>query len=177
MNNILHTTPTRFIVAFTLVVTLLGTTVSAQSALQSSGGAIQSQTGQAQNSANTQNQTGTLQQNNGQTVLTQSGAKPLGVVSDPNQTTPQSVVQPSNTLKTDITKAKNSSTSWIVVVIIVATIIGISALFLYLNRSQKPVTKVVTTKPAKKVVIPELTKPVVHKKKKQTRRKRQKTAK
>lgn len=76
----------------------------AQSSLQqtTSQSGLQPQSSQSQTQAttNTQNQVGGLQQNTGASVLSQSSSHALGVVSDPTQTRPEVVVQPSNTLST-----------------------------------------------------------------------------
>lgn len=83
-------------------VLLLTSSAGAQASLQSGSGGLQPQLGQAQDSLNTQKETGTVQDNNGTSLLSQNGNRPLGVVSSPNQTTPDAIVTPSSTLKTDL---------------------------------------------------------------------------
>lgn len=83
------------------------------------------QSSQAQATANTQNQVGSLQQNKGEDVLSQSSSHALGVVSSPNQTQPDVVVQPSTTLSTaPVNKKETSRKSPVVLVICLIILIA-----------------------------------------------------
>jgi hypothetical protein len=74
---------------------------SAQSLLQNTGGSLQQQTGRAQDTNNSQSKTGSPQSSGNQSILSESNAlQPLGVVSDPKQSTPEAVVPPSTDLST-----------------------------------------------------------------------------
>ncbi len=144
----------------------LPVSASAQSSLQNTNNNIQSQTGQAQNSANTQNQVGTLQNNNTASQLNQAGGQPLGVVSNPNQTSPEAVAQPSSDLKTDITK--DGGMNWWLVVIAVTILIFIVLCWLAIREPyapNKPAAKQVKEPAPAKEVRPE---PVKTPKKKKT---------
>lgn len=91
-------------------ITLMPAVSFAQSTLQNTTkSSLQPQTAPTQQSAGTQNQVGTLQNNNGSSVLNQSGSRPLGVVSSPGQTKPTTVVAPSTTTKAEIAKLNNNS--------------------------------------------------------------------
>lgn len=90
------------IVSLLAFLCLLSPKVYAQASLQPSGGTLQPQAGQTQPTTNDLNQTGAVQSNTGgQSFLNQSGLRPLGVVSDPKNTTPGTIASPSQTLKTD----------------------------------------------------------------------------
>lgn len=104
----------------TLVVALLYIFVwinpaSAQTNLQSGSAGLQPQSGQAQNSLNTQSETGSVQTSGGSSILSQNSSRPLGVVSSPGQITPDAVVSPSPTLKADVspTPGDSSSAKWL----------------------------------------------------------------
>lgn len=121
----------------TLSVSLLGvfasvaviSTATAQSTLQGATSGVQPQTQQTQQTANTQNQSGTLQDNSGE-VLNQSVPRPLGVVSSPNQITPDAVVAPSSTLKTEVGTESSTNNRFIFIAIgsLVIVAIGIYVL-------------------------------------------------
>ena len=136
-------------------------TAGAQSLTPGSDGAgLQSQTGQTQQTTNSLNQTGGLQNNNTQPALNDNGVRPLGVVSDPSQTTPDAVAQPTGTLKTDITPTESSNTSWIIAGIVV--LLGIAAVIFWTRTGSRmqaaesaqiesaPVVKPEPIKPRKK---------------------------
>ncbi len=91
--------------------TITGSVSFAQSPVQTTNtsNGLQPQASATQNSANTQNQVGTLQNNNGGSVLNQAGNKPLGVVSRPNQTKPDAIVAPSSTAKAELSALPHSS--------------------------------------------------------------------
>ena len=93
-----------------LCIYLATTQTLAQTSLQNTGGAPLQQSGQTQPTNNSQAQTGTPQANNGQSVLNQRSTQSLGVVSDPTQTTPEAVANPSQTLKADVAAEKTSNT-------------------------------------------------------------------
>lgn len=101
--------------------------INAQSALQQTTpqGTVQPQSlqsSQAQATANTQDQVGSLQENKGETVLSQSNSHALGVVSDPTQIRPDVVVQPSETLSTKPTQkvvfSQKSPIVWVIGLIV-----------------------------------------------------------
>lgn len=94
-----------------LCIYLMAAQTLAQAPLQNTGGAPLQQRGQARPTNNSQVQTGTPQANNGQSVLNQRSTQPLGVVSDPTQTTPEAVANPSQTLQTNVTPEKISSST------------------------------------------------------------------
>lgn len=131
---------------------------------------LQSQTGQTQQTTNSLNQTGALQNNNSQPALTDNGVRPLGVVSDPGQTTPDAVAQPSGTLKTDITPTDTSEAPWLIAAVVV--LLGIIAAYFWIrtgNRMQAAETAQAEPAP---VVRPEPIKP--RKKKSNTPKKKRK---
>lgn len=143
-------------------------TTSAQSTLQPTGGSLQPQTGQAQaNSSNNLNQTGGVQANNGnQSFLNQSGLRPLGVVSDPNQKTPDGVATPSTSLRTEvINNEKGSSTlPYIALGSLAIVIVGV----VYLWRAERKPELV----QAGEILIEPEPAPVVKRVKKKSRKKR-----
>lgn len=104
-----------FLSTLALAIPALSLNASAQSVLQENPGGLQSQTGQTQNANNNLGQTGTPQtQNSGsQDVLQQNGTRPLGVVSDPDQQTPEAVAQPSDSLRTDVASEEESSNTFL----------------------------------------------------------------
>lgn len=109
--------------------------------MQPGASGIQSQTGQAQTTNTSLNQTGGVQTNNGnQSYLNQAGLKPLGVVSDPSQANPQVVAQPSGNLKTEIdpqASQKNSTNplKWVALITFIVAVAG----FVYLWRAPRKV--------------------------------------
>jgi hypothetical protein len=115
------------------------TSLSAQSVLQNqSSGSLQPQSQPAQNTGNNLNQTGTLQENNSQNALNQKASQPLGVVSDPRKTSADVVVQPSNTLKTDLTKNSSSSgpSKLLITLLVLSVVVGAPWLILRRLSSQ-----------------------------------------
>lgn len=100
------------------------------------------QSAQAQATTNTQNQVGTLQENKGETVLSQSSSHALGVVSDPTQVRPEIVVQPSSTLSTaPIKKAgAHQKTPIIWVIGLIVLMAGIAYWLGQLYFANRPVT-------------------------------------
>ncbi len=101
------------------------------------------QSSQAQATANTQNQVGSLQQNKGEDVLSRSSSHALGVVSSPNQTQPEVVVQPSTTLSTaPVNKKEPSRKSPVILVICLIILIASVAYWAgqrYITASQSPI--------------------------------------
>lgn len=137
--------------------------------LQNASNGIQSETGQTQNSANTQNQVGGgVQENSSQGLLNQKVDQPLGVVSNPKQNNPDSVVTPSNSLRADRT-AKQSSSK---IPYIAGLFVGFIVVALGVSRLLSPSETTPVNKTAP-VVKPEPIK--APKKKKQTRKKRKQT--
>jgi hypothetical protein len=132
---------TSLVAGFLLAITLIGGTSFAQSPVQNTNttNGLQPQASSTQQSASTQNQVGTLQNNDGGTVLNQAGNKSLGVVSSPNQTTPEAVVAPSKTTKADITAIPKTSKApfilWVVGILFAA---GIGVLIFRSYRGDQP---------------------------------------
>jgi hypothetical protein len=155
------------LIAFTLAGNL-----SAQSLPQSSPNSLQSQTGQAQATGGAQNQVGTLQNNNGQNALGQASQRPLGVVSDPDQTTPEAVVTPSPTLTTDVAEDEGPDNALRNIIVVIA--LGFIIIFLYrrLIKEDEPVAQQDENQPASRPA-PEFTQSV--KKPKKPRKKRKKS--
>lgn len=118
-----------FTALFLVSVFIANPGISAQSVLQDSRGSLQPQSEPTQTSANTQQQEGTLQTNNGASALNQASNIPLGVVSSPNQTTPEAVVPPSDTLKTDFSE-QNSGSVWPYIAAVSGVIALVGILFL-----------------------------------------------
>lgn len=87
------------VLTLSLIVFTQGT-ANAQNSLQNGVDNFQPSTTQTQQTTNALNQTSSLQQNTGQTVLSDSGLKPLGVVNDPRQLNATTVVQPDRNLTT-----------------------------------------------------------------------------
>lgn len=147
--------------------------VSAQSLLQNTTNQLQPQAGQAQNTNNSQPQTSNVQSSTS-SPLNQSGQRPLGVVSDPKQTTPDAVVLPSNTLKTDVTPNENQNT--LQYVAFGSLVIALAGLAYYLKTKPKAqkfaeqTPKIYEPKP-ELIQVPKIKKP------KRSRRQRKKTTK
>lgn len=120
----------------TLIYCLYPATIGAQATLQpSTQGTLQQQTGQGQNTANTQNQKGTLQDTPSQPVLHQGNGNSLGVVSDPRQSRPEVTVAPSKNLKTDISKSEGIGIApYIAISTFALAVIGVAYLYLSGNR-------------------------------------------
>lgn len=93
----------------TLLALLLSVVSVGAQSLQGAGGGLQPQVGQAQDSVNTQNRTGSVQTSTGGSTLNDAGLRPLGVVSNPGQAQPDTVVTPSTNLKADVTKPESSN--------------------------------------------------------------------
>jgi hypothetical protein len=108
--------------------------VSAQADLQNSGGGLQSPSSSSQQTSTELNQTGGLQNVSGQETLSQSsGLLPLGVVSNPEQATPDAIAQPSSTLKTDLTTNEHSSgIKWWITILL--ALCGVGLYFATLRR-------------------------------------------
>ena len=162
-----------FALGLALVLALLAAVpayTSAQSALQNNGGNLQNQTGQTQNSVNTQRQAGGVQNNNSQQTLQQNGNQPLGVVSDPDQANPDAIVPPSDTLKTDITPENNGRVNWWLVLAGVVGITAVLGFFVVKSDSGNSEQKLESVEPE---VIPEPL-PVKKKKKASGSKKRKK---
>ncbi len=132
-----YITLTKYSTAVVVIWSVHTSSVYAQATLQNTGSNLQPQSSQAQTSANTQEQVGTLQNNSG-TVLSQNVRKPLNVVSNPNQINPDAVVQPSNTLTATTSQSKKSSSKLVYVALgsLVLATIGI-----YVLRKSKPTTQ------------------------------------
>jgi hypothetical protein len=161
--------PISIIAAF--AITLSPVSVGAQ-ALQNTGGGLQPQSSQTQNSVNTQDGVQSLQTNNGQ-ILSQPAPQSLGVVSDPQQTKADTVVAPSETLKTEVTSEKpRDYTPHVVIALLVVTALG----YYISRRASTPLRATkepdVIIEPIKKEIVPEPIK--TPKKKKSTTRKRRK---
>jgi hypothetical protein len=142
--------------------------LSAQ-AIQNPVGGVQPQSTQTQNSANTQNQVGTLQDNPGQSLLNQSGNQSLSAVSSPTQTTPDVVVAPSSTLKTEVTKDnKPSLLPYVAIGSFVVAVIG----FFALKQEPSQTAATITATESEPVVRPEPLKPPKKAKKLKKRRRK-----
>lgn len=100
-----------FIVVLTLACLFLPSQASAQSLLQNTGGTLQPQGNQAQSTNNSQNQTGSPQNSGNQSALNQQNNQPLGVVSNPQQSNPDTVTQPSSELRASSSTLRDSSLS------------------------------------------------------------------
>lgn len=146
------------------------TVASAQTTLQGASNGLQQQTGQAQTSVNTQNQVGTLQNNDG-SALSQNGTKSLSVVSNPNQTKPDVTVGTSNTLTASVTEKKHSNNVliWVAIISAIGAAIGIITLW---TRSTTKIQDIEAEVPA---VRPEPIKP--QKKSRQKRNNKKKSRK
>ena len=118
---------------------------------------LQSQTGQTQTTTNSLNQTGGLQNNNSQPALNNSGTRPLGVVSDPRQTTPDAVAQPSGTLKTDITPTGSSTAAWLIPVTVV--VLAAIAAFAWARAKRSPQNSAAAQAEPAPIIRPEPVKP------------------
>lgn len=92
-----------FTVVLTFACLFLPSQVSAQSLLQNTGGTLQPQSNQTQSTNNSQNQTGSPQSSGNQSALNQQNNQPLGVVSSPQQSNPDTVAQPSSELRASST--------------------------------------------------------------------------
>lgn len=135
-------------IASLLLITAIATPSSAQSFLQNSSG-LQQQTGQTQNSASTEQQAGTLQNNNSQAVLDQSGYRPLGVVADPKQSTPDVVVQPNSSLRTETASGsvKKSVVPYLFVILFVLIVTGVYIISRGRKNPAEPVTEPTFVRP------------------------------
>lgn len=144
---------------------LIGT-VNAQTTLQGAQSGLQQQTGQAQPSVSTQDQTGSVQNTNQSSLLDRKSSGSLGVVSSPNQVTPEVTVSPSSNLKTDISQTERSSKKplFIIVGSLLVVVIGVIILRRPTNTPQIQIE-------AKPIVKPEPLK-IPKKSKKSTRKQR-----
>ena len=126
------------VTAYTLVLT---GSVAAQQSLQNTAPqtGLQPQGGapQTQEARNTQNDVRSLQNNQGQDVLSQGGSFPLGVVSDPNQLRPDAVVQPSPTLKTEVAQEADPDSTSVFGLVIgsLVVVLGLFAAIRYIMRA------------------------------------------
>lgn len=159
-------------VAALAFICLLAPKAYGQAALQPSTGSLQPQSGEAQAPASNLNQTDEVQNNSGgQSFLNQGSLRPLGVVSDPKKTSPDAVVAPSPTLKTDITKKEAGTTSilpFIAIGSFAVVVIGV----VYLWRAERKPQTVLNTRVEEVAALPEPVKRI--KKDKKTRKKRNK---
>lgn len=172
------------ILASVLVPILFSPTVAAQASLQPVSSGLQSQTGQAQTTNTSLNQTGGVQTNTGnQAVLNQVGLTPLGVVSSPASSSPEVVAQPSSNLRTEASKpvaedGPNLLVRGVALIAIVGTVIG----FIYLWRvprkmhtpEQADEEKTIITPQEAAETLKELNKPPKPKKDKRSRKQRRK---
>lgn len=145
-------------------------TVNAQATLQGAQSSLQQQTGQAQQSVSTQNQTGAVQNPNQGSILDQKTGVNLGVVSNPNQAVPEVTVPPSSKLTTETPRNKESSKKPLV--LITGSLLIVAVGLFILRRPAKQLQPDTAIKPEVK---PEpLRTPRKHKK--STRRQRKKTS-
>lgn len=151
-----------------VLLVLVAPKTPAQSNLQPSTSGLQPQSGQSQAPTSNLNQTGAVQSNSGgQSFLNQSTLRPLGVVSDPKQTTPEAIAAPSQTLKTDITDEEEGDSILPLLAGGSALIVIIGVAVLWRGERREPVRPAVVEE---SVVIPEPVKRV--KKDKKSRKKR-----
>ena len=149
---------------------LLAPKTHGQVSLQPSASSLQPQTGQAQAPNSNLSQTGAVQNNSGgQSFLNQSGLLPLGVVSDPDQTSPDAVTTPGQIPETSPpTESSNGVLLFVAGSLLAVAVIGVTILW----RSDRKVP-VQPVRIEETVITPE---PVVKrpKKDKQSRKKRRK---
>ena len=162
------------IVSLLFFVCLIPPKAYGQAALQPSTSSLQPQTGQAQAPTSNLNQTGPVQSNTGgQSFLNQSGLQPLGVVSDPNQSTPDAIATPGQTLKTDITKEEDASIlPYIAAGSLIIVVLGVVALWRSPRKIPEETQSVRGESFEENVIAPEPVKRI--KKAKKSRRKRRK---
>jgi hypothetical protein len=90
---------------------LLPVQLNAQSLLQNSGGALQPQSGQTQKTNDYRSQTSSPQTGENQSLLNSRGGQSLGVVSDPKQSSPDAVVQPSSEIHANNSRLMSNDSS------------------------------------------------------------------
>jgi hypothetical protein len=91
-----------FLAAAVIILCLfLPAQTSAQSSLQTTGGSLQPQSSQTQNTNNSQGQTGSPQSSGNQSVLSGQNTQPLGVFSSPQQSSPDAFAQTNTELRSN----------------------------------------------------------------------------